>query len=329
MEPEERRPERRGRKRRRVDSQNALVDGQEKRQVNETRSKALVGRYVRKEFEGSGVFLGKIVYYDSGLYRVEYEDGDCEDLESSEVREFLVGDNDFDGGLMLRKKKLDELIAKKDVKAADMVVEGKVSGLMSVEVCSVSGFGNDDAKEIDDVQVDGDADSSSDSCEHALDRDSSLEVDAPAVLPPQLPASSGTIGVPEESVSHLFSVYCFLRSFSIQLFLSPFGLDDFVGSLNCLVPNTLLDAIHVALMRVLRRHLEILSSNGSELASKCLRYSYVLVFFFSQDQGFEFNLSRSLKIDFVANHHAIQLSLLFLLLLIIFMNENALPWMVF
>lgn len=263
-----------------MDSQNASVDRQENRQVNETRSKALVGRYVRKEFEGSGVFLGKIVYYDFGLYRVEYEDGDCEDLESGEVREFLVGDDDFDGGLMLRKKKLDELIVKKDVKTADMVVEGKVAGLISVEVCSVSGFGNDDAKEIDAVQVDGDADSSSDSCEHALDRDASLEVDAPVVLPPQLPASSGTIGVPEESVSHLFSVYCFLRSFSIQLFLSPFGLDDFVGSLNCLVPNTLLDAIHVALMRVLRRHLEILSSNGSELASKCLRYSYVLVLLF-------------------------------------------------
>lgn len=277
MEPEERRPEWQGRKRKRVDSGNALVGRRETRQVSETRSKALVGRYVRKEFEGSGVFLGKIVYYDSGLYRVEYEDGDCEDLESGEVREFLIGDNDFDGGLMLQKKKLDELIAKKDGKeATDLVVEGNAVALMDVEVCSVSGFGDDDAKEIDAVQVDGNADSSSDSCEHALDRDASLEVDdAPVVLPPQLPVSSGTIGVPEESVSQLFSVYCFLRSFSIHLFLSPFGLDDFVGSLNCLVPNTLLDAIHVALMRVLRRHLESLSSNGSELASKCLRYSYV------------------------------------------------------
>ncbi|CBI17094.3 unnamed protein product, partial [Vitis vinifera] len=90
------------------------------------------------------------------------------------------------------------------------------------------------------------------------------------VPPPQLPPSSGNIGVPEEYVSHLFSVYGFLRSFSIRLFLSPFALDDLVGSLNCTVPNTLLDAIHVALLRVVRRHLEALSSSGLELASKCL-----------------------------------------------------------
>ncbi|PSR89894.1 DDT domain-containing protein [Actinidia chinensis var. chinensis] len=282
MEPEVIRTERRGRKRRREDVQNALADRQGKKQVGETRSRALVGRYVKKEFEGSGVFLGKIVCYDTGLYSVDYEDGDCEDLESGEVREFLIGDDDFDDALMLRKKKLDELIAKKDVKAKDLVVEGNivasVNAVEMVEAPSLSEFTNNGANELGAIQVTAAAaeeeeeDSSSDSCEYARD-DFSSEVDAPLILPPQLPPSSGNIGVPEEYVSHLFSVYSFLRSFGIQLFLSPFGLDDFVGSLNCPVPNTLLDAVHVALMRALRRRLEMLSSDGSEKASKCLRFN--------------------------------------------------------
>ncbi|PSR86517.1 DDT domain-containing protein [Actinidia chinensis var. chinensis] len=281
MEPEVIRTERRGRKRRREDVQNSLADSQVKKQVSETRSRALVERYVKKEFEGSGVFLGKIVYYDTGLYRVDYEDGDCEDLESGEVREFLIGDDDFDDALMVRKKKLDELIAKKDVKAKDLVVEGNIvasaNAVERVEAPSLNEFTNDGANELDAVQVAAAAavdadDSSSDSCEYARD-DFSSEVDAPLVLPPQLPPSSGNIGVPEEYVLHLFSVYSFLRSFGIQLFLSPFGLDDFVGSLNCLVPNTLLDAIHIALMRALRCRLEMLPSDGSEKASKCLRFN--------------------------------------------------------
>lgn len=77
--------------------------------------------------------------------------------------------------------------------------------------------------------------------------------------------------MPEECVPHIFSVYGFLRSFNVRLFLSPFTLDDFVGAVNCKVQNTLLDAIHVALMRALRRHLETLSLDGSAVASKCLR----------------------------------------------------------
>ena len=108
MEPVVFRSERRGRKRRN-DMQNALADRQVKKQVVGTRGKALVGRYVKKEFEGSGVFLGKIVYYDTGLYRIEYEDGDSEDFESVKVRGFLIEDGDLSGDLISRKNKLDEL----------------------------------------------------------------------------------------------------------------------------------------------------------------------------------------------------------------------------
>ncbi|KAA8550242.1 hypothetical protein F0562_001926 [Nyssa sinensis] len=250
--------ERRGRKRRSKDVSNALADPQTKKRAVETRSTtALVGRYVMKEFKDSGIFLGKIVFYESGIYRVDYEDGDGEDLERGEVRRFLIGDDAFEDDMIARKKKLDELLSKKDVK------------MNTVE--ALSQLSNNGANEIDGVQVDGDPGSSSDSCEDDWDWDSSSEVAASPVPPPQLPPSSGNIGVPVEFVSHLFSVYSFLRSFSIRLFLSPFALDDFVGSLNCPVPNTLLDAIHVALMRALRRHLEMLSADGSELASKCLR----------------------------------------------------------
>lgn len=254
--------------------QNGVADGQVKKQVVGTVLRALVGRYVMKEFGGNGIFLGKVVHYDTGLYRVEYEDGDCEDLETDEVTEILFEDGDMGDDLKLRKKKLDELLAKKDAKD-----NGEVEGITNismnvvdrVEASSLSGLSNDGGGDSD---IGDDADSSSDSCEHARHQDSSSEVSAPVVPPPELPPSSGSIGVPEEYVSHIFSVYGFLRSFSIQLFLSPFELDDFVGSLNGHVQNTLLDAIHLALMRALRRHLQTLSSDGSESASKCLRYLY-------------------------------------------------------
>ncbi|KAF5937654.1 hypothetical protein HYC85_025160 [Camellia sinensis] len=274
MEPAVIRLERRGRKRKRKDVENVLAGPQPNKQVVEIRSMVLVGRYVKKEFEGSGNFFGKIVYYDTGLYRIDYEDGDCEDLESAEVRKLLIRDGDLVGDLI---NKLDELLAKKYAKGKD-IVDGKVKDLVNVadrvKASLPNELSNDGDNEID-VQIDDDddADSSSDSCEHTWDHYFSSEADAPFVPPPQLPPSSGNIGVPEECVSHLFSVYGFLRSFSIQLFLSPFGLDDFVGSLNCLVPNTLLDGIHVALMHMLRRHLDMLSYDGSELASKCLRFT--------------------------------------------------------
>ncbi|TVU25568.1 hypothetical protein EJB05_28069, partial [Eragrostis curvula] len=88
----------------------------------------------------------------------------------------------------------------------------------------------------------------------------------------ELPPSSGDIDVPEEAISYLFSVYNFLRSFSVKLFLSPFGLHDFVGAINCTEQNNLLDAVHVSLLRALRWHLEIKSAEGSRLASNCLKY---------------------------------------------------------
>ncbi|KAH9321819.1 hypothetical protein KI387_016458 [Taxus chinensis] len=86
-----------------------------------------------------------------------------------------------------------------------------------------------------------------------------------------LPQSSGNLPIPENSVADLFSVYMFLRSFSDLLFLSPFSLDDFVGALNFKTTNSLLDSVHVSLLRALRRHLEMLTEEGNDMATKCLR----------------------------------------------------------
>lgn len=269
----------RGRPRkRRAEDENVADDrkaGPEtKKRVVETRTMVLLGRYVLKDFGTSGVFLGKVVYYEAGLYRVNYEDGDCEDLESGEIRGILVGDDDFDTDLSARRKKLDDLVSKLSLKTAvglDKNVVKSTPAVDRVEAPALSELGGGVTIETDETQVEGDADSSSDSCEYARDRDMDFDVEPPPVPPPQLPPSSGTIGVPEQYISHLFSVYGFLRSFSIPLFLNPFTLDDFVGSLNFRAPNTLLDAIHVALLRALRHHLETLSSDGSEVAPKCLR----------------------------------------------------------
>ncbi|XP_050368093.1 DDT domain-containing protein PTM-like [Argentina anserina] len=249
-----------------------------KKQAVETGSIALLGRYVLKEFETSGIYLGKVVFYDSGLYRVHYEDGDCEDLESREIRGILVAESDFDAGLSGRRKRLDKFVAKvsvKKVKVEENVEKEVVVVVDRVESSEVSEWSGRVVIDNDEVrEEDGDGELSSDSSECGRNVEAGgADVETPALLlpPPELPPSSGTIGVPERCVSCLFSVYGFMRSFSICLFLNPFSLDDFVGSLNYCGPNTLFDAIHVALLRALRRHLETISSEGSEVAQKCLR----------------------------------------------------------
>ncbi|CAL5212229.1 unnamed protein product [Lathyrus oleraceus] len=82
-----------------------------KRQVVERKPIALVGRYVLKKFLRNGVFLGKVVYYEYGLYKVIYEDGDYKDLESEESRLILINDVvDFDVDLVKRMTKLEKLV---------------------------------------------------------------------------------------------------------------------------------------------------------------------------------------------------------------------------
>lgn len=243
-----------------------------------TRSTALVGRYVLKKFN-SKIYLGRVAFYDSGLYRIDYEDGDCEDLESSEIRKILVDEAVLSDELRRRRKALDGAISDKVSK--ERILKEDDKGAELIEGTSTRETDNVSSKE----QVDGGSDVEDDEDDSSIDLgglerqvDLDLKATGSALPPvPDLPPSSGSISIPEEYVSHLLSVYGVLRSFSIQLFLCPFGLDDFVGALNCSVQNSLIDAIHVALLCTLKRHLGLLSSEGLEFASKCLRYLLFLL----------------------------------------------------
>lgn len=51
---------------------------------------SLVGRYICKSFDESGVFVGKVESYEDSLYHVIYDDGDSEDFaEQDSIRKFM------------------------------------------------------------------------------------------------------------------------------------------------------------------------------------------------------------------------------------------------
>lgn len=254
------RSERRGRKRR----QNYVEMDKEGKKRAVLRPKAFLGRYVRKEFKGRGIYMGKIISYDTGLYKIVYEDGDFEDMDSSEVRVVSFEDDELNGKWLKKKKKLDKLVV--NTVATSIISRVKHS---AETVSKDPDIDCSDKLEVN--QLGHDSDLVSDLSEGYMEHDLSSEVEVPVFPAPQLPPSSDNIGIPQEYVSYLLSVYTFLRSFSIRLFLCPFGLEDFVGALNCSASNTLFDSVHVALMCALRRHLNKLSSDDSALASKCLR----------------------------------------------------------
>ncbi|KAF0896539.1 hypothetical protein E2562_024392 [Oryza meyeriana var. granulata] len=230
----------------------------------------LVGRYISRSVSGHGrILLGKVASYDSstGVYSVVFEDGQGEDLELAQLRLLLVGEENGACGMKVscRKRKLDLLVSSggaTGVKEPPSTRQKANESEMSTrpDESQQSGSGSD-------VSEDVESSSNSSNCTKELPVEH-----CPPVQVPELPPSSGDIAVPEEAISYLFSVYNFLRSFSVQLFLSPFGLDDFVSSINCTVQNTLLDAVHVSLLQALRRHLETKSSGGLKLASNCLKY---------------------------------------------------------
>jgi hypothetical protein len=234
-------------KRRKEDEKEWKIVADAKRQPLEAKPITLVGRYVLKEFPGNGIFLGKVVYYDTGLCKVNYEDGDFEDLESGEIRPILIRDDDFDAGLAKRRTKLEKVMAKNSAKAAD--VAEKVSGKSGKEesvagVTAPSDLNGELSIENDKDEDDGaDADISSESV-------SDVET-VPLSSSLQLSLSSGTIGVLESGVSHLFCLWI-LKIIQHSIVSHPFTLDEFVGSLNCQVSNMLVDAIQFSLMRVLR-----------------------------------------------------------------------------
>lgn len=260
----------RPRKRRREDEATVTGDAKTLPEAKKTTPVALIGRYVLKEFRRNTVLLGKVARYVSGLYRVVYESGGFEDLDSNEIRRILLLDSYFDDDLIRRKVELEESVLPKIAAEEPEKGSSELQGELSVD-------NEEERAEADD--------------DEARDSSSGAEMPEKAIPSPlMLPPSSGTIGVPEPCVLNLFSVYGFLRSFSIRLFLSPFTLDEFVGALNCKVSNALLDAIHVSLMRVLKRHLENISPDGSRPATKCLRCLLLLLFFLFRFFVFAFDL---------------------------------------
>ena len=57
--------------------------------VSEARGRYKVGTIISKKFDGIS-YQGKIIKpYDGRYYRIEYEDGDEEDMTHSEVRKYL------------------------------------------------------------------------------------------------------------------------------------------------------------------------------------------------------------------------------------------------
>ncbi|KAL3529989.1 hypothetical protein ACH5RR_009311 [Cinchona calisaya] len=66
-----------------------------------------VERKVKKEFQGYGIFTGTVRSYDSrsGYFRIEYEDGDSEELELSEMAS-LLHDDHYDGEQASKRRRL-------------------------------------------------------------------------------------------------------------------------------------------------------------------------------------------------------------------------------
>ncbi|KAE8781282.1 Increased DNA methylation 1 [Hordeum vulgare] len=88
---------------------------------------------------------------------------------------------------------------------------------------------------------------------------------------PDLPPSSQGLNLEGLPVMDVFQVYSCLRSFSKQLFLSPFSLETFVASLRCKHVNPLIDWVHFTLLRSLKNHLEDLAHEGDPPAIHCIR----------------------------------------------------------
>ncbi|KAL6657424.1 hypothetical protein ACP70R_005204 [Stipagrostis hirtigluma subsp. patula] len=90
---------------------------------------------------------------------------------------------------------------------------------------------------------------------------------------PELPPSSQGLDFGGLPVPDVFQVYSCLRSFSRQLFLSPFPLETFVAALQCTYVNPLIDWVHFAMLRALKGHLEYLANEGpgDPSAIHCIR----------------------------------------------------------
>ncbi|PNT74608.1 hypothetical protein BRADI_1g18770v3 [Brachypodium distachyon] len=258
----------------------------------------LVGRAVRKAFPGFGVFGGVVESYDAeaGYFRVLYEDGDSEEVDGAEMAAILVGapmpaqPGRLGGGNgevgAEKKRRVDAGLessrpvrrsarqAKAAALAAEMeAVAAVVAAAEAAETAAAAGGPVAAVPVAATPQQSGRKRQRGNGSSRYRSVAKDLEDAALDKLPPkpELPPSSQGLDLAGLPVLDVFQVYSCLRSFSRQLFLSPFALDAFVAALRCTHVDPLIDWVHFALLRSLRSHLEDLADEGDPSAVHCIR----------------------------------------------------------
>lgn len=264
---------------------------------------------IRKNFQGFGVFTGTVQSYDaaSGYFKIQYEDGDSEEVDFDEIRSIFkeMGGSSSKleysarrsnrGRPPKKRRRLDENLSEKSGTVIDFENDcrrseldetlengyfGALEGIQANGGCSGDeGRRKGLRKSTLEVPVRRSARkaSSAAKCEDGLvSQDDDLgafgKESILALSKPELPPSSTDLDLDGLNPFDLFSVYTCLRSFSRLLFLSPFNLETFMAALRCNYGNFLIDSIHFSILEALKPHLESLSEEGSQLASDCLRY---------------------------------------------------------
>ncbi|KAG8079486.1 hypothetical protein GUJ93_ZPchr0007g5584 [Zizania palustris] len=294
----------------------------------------LVGRAVRKEFPGFGVFSGVVESYDAGAgyFRVMYEDGDSEEVDMVEMAGILVrpsmpmqpeppgeaaagwrptkrrqGDEEpgvsdcmvlavpAGNGLSDGAEPASPVERSRDEQNEEVVVEmvekerrvspgpesarplrrsarqAKAASLAAeMEAAAAVAAAAEAAvtpQQSWRKRQRGNGTGRSRSVARDLE-DAAMEIMPPK---PELPLSSQGLDLEGLPVLDVFQVYSCLRSFSRQLFLSPFPLETFVSALRCTYVNPLTDWVHFSLLRAMKSHLEDLASEGDPSAVHCIR----------------------------------------------------------
>ncbi|XP_062187653.1 DDT domain-containing protein PTM-like [Phragmites australis] len=271
----------------------------------------LVGRAVRKAFPGFGVYAGVVESYDTeaGYFRVLYEDGDSEEVDAEEMAEMLVGPpmppalqrtppREAAGRRPKKRRRGDEESPNGEIepettaekkgrvspgpdsarplrrsarqaKAAARVAEMEAV----VAVAAAAEAAEAEAAAAVTPQQSGRKRPRANGSGRYRSVSKDLEEAAVERLPPkpELPPSSQGLDLGGLPVLDIFQVYSCLRSFSRQLFLSPFPLETFVSALRCTHVNPLIDWVHFALLRALKSHLEDFANEGDPSAIHCIR----------------------------------------------------------
>lgn len=255
----------------------------------------LVGAKVRKTFGGVPYF-GKVTAFDEdyGYFWVDYEDGDNEEMEYEELcavlwnpkkRQKDVSRRDTN---TLRPKKLVECETKKTVTIStsedplsdasnepdsekgikydggDCVVKNK---RMKVQRNKAEGKLNLQKGKLAKKKR-------SRKGKVKYIKKGIFDLERNAKIPP-LPESSADFFLDSSlAVANLFSVYYFLRSFSFEIQLSPFLLEDLLASLRENSPNSLIDSIMMSLLNTLNFQVNKESTVEEKNNFEALRYQY-------------------------------------------------------